>query len=416
MGESILLRREIMKKFFPTITLDGVILFMFAVPFIMKYRISPGDTPYWLFTSIFLLLLSYFFVAKNTVKTALVWLIICLTIGSALVSSVIWRHRVAPEFGVHDIILQLESAMRFTLDGTNPYKATYFGTPLEKWHYSDTEVNPALYHFVMPPLYLLSAFPFYVVSNMVIGYSDGRMPLIFSFLGILVLLTMWVKKEDRPLALTLFAFNPGTIDYFVEGRSDFAMLVFLVASLFFLHKKKVLWSCFLLALAFGVKQSIWPFFPLFFYYIFKEYKSKLFQGLTVFGITFLLIVAPFLLWDMQAFLDSTVFYLTSSGETNYPISGYGFGMLMHQMGIIPDVHGYFPFTIFQFVFGIPVAVLLCIWLSKKPSVRNLMFSYGIFLFVFWYFSRYFNNSHIGFISSVFLISYFTPDAHEKKEH
>jgi len=135
-----------MKTLVPKITLDGVILFMFAVPFIMKYRISPGDTPYWLFTAIFLLLLSYFFVAKNSIKTMLVWLIILLTIGSALFSSIIWRHRVAPEFGVHDIILQLESAMRFTLDGVNPYKTTYFGTPIEKWHYSDNELNPALYH------------------------------------------------------------------------------------------------------------------------------------------------------------------------------------------------------------------------------------------------------------------------------
>ena len=124
MEESILLRRENMKKISPKITLDGVILFMFSVPFIMKYRISPGDTPYWLFTTIFILLLSYFFVARNSIKTILVWTIILLTIGSALVSSIIWRHRVAPEFGVHDIILQLESAMRFTMDGVNPYKAT----------------------------------------------------------------------------------------------------------------------------------------------------------------------------------------------------------------------------------------------------------------------------------------------------
>src|SRR3989344_2122405 len=238
------------------------------------------------------------------------------------------------------------------------------------------------------------------------------MPLIFSFFAILAAVTYWVKPENRTLALTLFAFNPGTIDYFVEGRSDFGMFVFLVLSLLLLYKKKVLWSCLFLALAFCVKQSIWPFFPLYFYYIYREYNKKLFTGLGVFGITFLAIVMPFLLWDTQAFLDSTVFYLTSSGETNYPISGYGFGMLMHQLGVISDVHGYFPFTIFQLGVGLPVLVGLCMWLSNKPSIRNLLFSYGIFLFVFWYFSRYFNNSHIGFISSIFLISYFIPDTHE----
>jgi hypothetical protein len=402
------------KQLAPKISLDGVILFMMSIPFIMKYRISPGETPYWLFTAIFILLLSYFFVTREKIKTILVWVIIVFTIGSALLSSLVWRHKTAPEFGVHDIILQQESAIRFFLDGVNPYKTDYFGTPIEKWHYSDTEVNPALYHFVMPPFYLFFSLPFYVVSNMFLGYFDGRMPLIFAFFGTLGLLTIWVKPSERPLALTLFAFNPGTIDYFIEGRSDFFMHFFLIASLFLLYKKKVLFSSIFLALAFVVKQSVWPFFPLYFFYIYKKHKEKLVKSISVFGFTFLITILPFLLWDWRSLLNSTVFYLTSSGPENYPISGYGFGMLMKQFGVVKDVHDYFPFTIYQIVIGLPILLLLCYWLNKKMTIRNLLFSYSIFLFVFWYFSRYLNNSHVGYISSLLLTSYFIPDDNEKK--
>ncbi len=398
----------------PKISLDGVLLFALAVPFIMKYRLSSGETPYALFTVIFLVLISYFFVQKEKVKTALVWLVILLTVGTGLVASIAVRHQVAPVYGVHDIILQLEAAIRYLVNGTNPYAATYFGTPLEDWHYSETEVNPALFHFVMPPFYLLFSLPFYGVSNILFGFFDGRLPLVFAFFGTLTILTLWVKPHVRPLALLLFAYNPGTLDYFMEGRSDFVMHVFLLWSLFMLYKKRYMLSALVLALAFGVKQSIWPFFPLYWFYMYHQKKSAVLSSLIGFSIVFFILTVPFLLWDAQAFIDSTVLYLSASGQENYPISGYGFGMLMKEAGVITDIHGHFPFYLFQAGIGLPVLGLLLIWLREKPTLQNLLFAFGIFLLVFWYFSRYFNNSHIGYISCILLTSYFLPSREHEK--
>ena len=151
-----------------SIKLDTILLFALLVPFIMSHRISPGETPYWLFGLIFLGLLAYvsfdlFFDLKlkllNKLKMAVLWILIIVTIGSGIYSEVIVRHQSSPTYNVHDIILQQESAIRFLIHGTNPYSTTYFGTPLEKWHYSDTEVNPALFHFVMGPFYLIFAIP-----------------------------------------------------------------------------------------------------------------------------------------------------------------------------------------------------------------------------------------------------------------
>ena len=102
----------------------------------MTFRISPGETPYWLFGFIFLGMLVYLFMDLLSLKektymlwkNVLLWILIIIVLGSAFSASIIVRHQTAPIYGVHDIVLQQESAMRFLLDGKNPYKETYFGT------------------------------------------------------------------------------------------------------------------------------------------------------------------------------------------------------------------------------------------------------------------------------------------------
>lgn len=404
----------------PKISLDAILLFALSIPFVMKYRISPGETPYWLFGLIFFLLFIYFFLKKSRIKTAFIWAIIILTIGNAYFSSIIVRRASAPEFGVHDIVLQLESAIQFFLQGKNPYAVSYFGTPLEKWHYGENVVNPALYHFVMPPFYLLFSLPFYFLSISLFGFFDGRLPLIFGFLGGLGILSNWIgNSEKRNLALILFAFNPATVDYFLEGRSDFFMLFFLLASLYLLSMRihaggkadsrgyGLIASGLLMGLAFSVKQSAWPILP--FYLAYLWFKGKwdwlLKAGVTLF-LTIVIFNLPFLVWDYKAFLNSIIFYLAGSLPTSYPVSGYGFGMVLHELGFIKDLQGYYPFWFWQVIIGLPLMVLLVKWMRKENTVKRLLLSYGVFLFVFWYFARYLNNSHLGYISSVFLVGYF----------
>ena len=138
-----------------TTSLSGVLLFALVVPFIMTYRLSPGETPYWLFGIIFVLLGAFLVIKNRRFGDILLWITIVTVIGSAYFSAIVVRHQTAPVYQIHDMPLQLESAIQFLLSGKNPYATTYFGTSLELWHYSDTEVNPALYHFVMMPWYLL---------------------------------------------------------------------------------------------------------------------------------------------------------------------------------------------------------------------------------------------------------------------
>ena len=104
------------------IKLDSVLLFALVIPFIMKYGLSWGDTPYWLFGIIFLELASYIiidliYIKKlfyERIKKILLWMVILTVIGSAFGSTMIARHRTHPvDAIIHDMPLQQEIAIRF---------------------------------------------------------------------------------------------------------------------------------------------------------------------------------------------------------------------------------------------------------------------------------------------------------------
>ena len=400
--------------------IDSVLLFALVVPFIMGYRIGPSDTPYWLFGLIFLGLLSYITLdllklSENLIfkfKQIVLWSLIIGVIGSAVFSAIAVRHTTHPIYKVHDIIIQQEAAVYFLLHGRNPYDTTYFDTALLEWHYSDTEINPALYHFVMEPFYLLFAVPFYLISNRLFGFFDGRIPLFFLFFALLFMAGKLVKdKSKKLLFIILLAFNPAMLGYTLEGRSDIFMFAFLFLGLYLLHRKKYLIAGLPIALAFTVKQSVWPLLPFYFAFIYFKNKSisMTLKDISIFIVTFISIILPFFLWDPKAFLDSTLFYLSGNITHGYPISGYGWGMILTQIGIIKDANQYYPFQIWQVLVGIPLAVILIKNLKNNLTVGRLILIYGIFLFVFWYFSRYFNNSHLGYLSLVFITAYFWPE-------
>jgi len=403
------------------ISLSSVLLFCLVAPFIMTYRLGPGETPYPLFGIIFFLLLVFFvfdLCRKKKLKDIFIWLIIILVIGSAYYSAIVVRYKTAPVYGVHDIILQLESAIQFFLQGKNPYKMTYFGTPLEQWHYSDTEINPALYHFVMMPWYLLFSLPFYFLSISFFGFFDGRMPLVFLFGFLLVLAwKLLAGNRQRGLFITLLAFNPATLGYFLEGRSDFFAFSFLFWGFYLLEKKKYNLAGIPMALSFATKQSIWPIFPFYLAFLWLNSGKNLKQtikNLMSLVLVFAIIVLPFYFWNPKAFLDSTLFYLTGQTLKSYPVNGYGWGMVLYRLGMIDNLYRYYPFWFWQLGVGLPLFFFLYRWLTKSATVDRLIVCYGIFTFVFWYFSRYFNNSHLGYLSMVFLTSYFWPKGDEKK--
>lgn len=402
------------------ISLDSVLLFSLVIPIIMTFRISPRETPYWLFGLIFFGLFVYIMLdlLKLKDKIYFLWkhivllLIIVAVVGGTFVSAIIVRHETHPIYRIHDMPLQQEIAIRYLLDGKNPYATSYLGTFLEQWHYSDNEKNPALYYFVLMPFYLLFALPFYGVSLKMFGFFDARLPLLFLFAALLFGIGKLIKdNRQRLLAIVLFTFNPAMFSYTLEGRSDIFMYAFLFFGLFLLQKNKLSLSGIPLALAFAVKQSAWPVFPFYLAYVFFKTKkiSKTITAFVPFVVTFGLSTLPFFFWNQKAFIDSTILYLSGGVAHGYPISGYGLGMLLKEFGVITNMQGYYPFYLWQLGSSVILLPILILWMKNKPQVSRLLISYGLFLFVFWYTSRYFNNSHLGYLSMVFLTAHFWPE-------
>lgn len=403
---------------------DAILLFTLSIPVVMKYRILPiVGTPYWLFGLLFVALVGNVLLAYRSmvitksnklmeyVRDLLLWFVLIMVVGGTVVTAMVDRNRVAPVWGVHDIILQQEAAMRYLITGKNPYTETYFGTPVESFNYDEpgntNAVNPALYHFVMPPWYLLFPFIFYLFGIKVFGFFDGRMALLFCMAGIVFILWKWIKEKSLArLAITVVALSPSVIDYFIEGRSDMFAFFWLLAALFLLHYKKTVLASVLFGLAVMSKQTIWiavPFYLTYIIAITTKNRRMMWASILPASLVVITLAAPFLLWDGRAFIDSVILYLSGGTSGSYPVSGYGLGMVLYSAGIIRDIHAAYPFFFWQAGFGVPVLIILLRWVYQRPTIPTFLFGYGTFLTVFWYMSRYFNNSHIGYISLVFLV-------------
>lgn len=405
--------------------INAALLFAFSIPIVMKYKILPIDgTPYWLFGVLFLILtvncviscipsvLGEFDRYTRRIQNILLVATLSIVLGGVSITAMVDRAHTAPSYNVHDIILQQEAAMRYVITGKNPYKETYFGTPMEAFHYAelgnDKAVNPALYHFVMPPWYLMFPFALYYTVRPVVGFFDGRMALLFTMGMMLGALWFWFKdKSIARMAIILTALSPAVIDYFVEGRSDVFALSWLVVSLVFLERKNYIRSATMMMLAVLSKQTTWfilPFYGLAFWHMTDKRRNLFWKSTIVATVVGVVITAPFFFWDPRAFLDSVIFYLNGTSAHSYPVAGYGFSMVLYAAGYIRDIHAYYPFIIWQLIFSGPLFIVLMrsFWQTSKQS--RLMLFYAVFLMVFWYFSRYFNNSHLGYLSMLFVLA------------
>ncbi len=402
--------------------LNALLLYSFSVPIVMRYRILPViGTPYWLFGILFFVLsihvllsiarYSWLGVGRRLLwQEIFTWVTIAIVLGGTVVTAIVDRSKTAPVYGVHDIILQQEAAMRFLIEGKNPYKETYFGTPLESWHYDESgspATNPALYHFVMPPWYLLFPFSIYAFALPILGYFDGRMVLLVAMVASLLVIRSWFTNRSLGLlCLTLVALGPATVDYFIEGRSDAFALFWLILALFLVEKKRVVWSAAVFALAILSKQTIWMAIPYYFLLAWRaasKNRTMYLRAIGVFVIAVGVIAGPFLWWDARAFMESVVLYVSGGAKNSYPISGYGLGMVLWSAGVIRDIHAYYPFILWQLGFGLPTLVFTIRWVRGRLTSGRSMVAYACLLTVVWYASRYFNNSHLSYLAWVFTI-------------
>jgi hypothetical protein len=124
---------------------------------------------------------------------------------------------------------------------------------------------------------------------------------------------------------------------------------------------------------------------------------------------FLVLVAvllPFFLWDMGAFVDDTLQYHTglSASGTSYPIKSLGLGGLALGFGWVQHSTDPFPFSALQLIFGGLAFVGLLIRQWRNNTLPQVVLNYALLFFVFLFLSRMFNDNHLGYVLTWFVLS------------
>lgn len=347
---------------------------------------------------------------KFKLKVAILLSIFVVAQGKALYAAIQMRHLYPAAYPVHDTVIQVEQAARYLYQGKNPYSQTYKNIGMERYWPG----NPAVYHVAYLPFYLLSSAMILYPFEKVTGYFDERfvhllflLPLIYLFWK----LKNKVSHDAYLLLLIIFFFNPFFIHYLISGRNDIFVFILLALSFYYLLQRKNPIASVFFGLAFTSKQTAWLLLPFYFYYLLIDAKGNSYQRLKyivksswIFFLIVMIFIVPFYLWDKIGFINGIYYYSAGGLSTSYPIGGFGVGSLLRELSWIKS-NDYFPFWIFQFVFGAPVFFLCIKFLQKHRSVPNLIRIYAIILFVFWFFSRFFNDNYVGFIIMLLSISY-----------
>lgn len=163
-----------------------------------------------------------------------------------------------------------------------------------------------------PPLFLYSLLPFYAIG----GQLPAAMLIIFadSLSAVFVYLIATVLSKDMKTSLLAgfaYALLPFALVY--EGISLLniePMLVLVLASLYLMHKKKLLSSAIVMAFAVGMRQEALFIVPIYALTLFDgsdRNKSGLALSAFAFFAVLLAMSAPFLLSNAQSYISALIY-------------------------------------------------------------------------------------------------------------
>lgn len=356
------------------------------------------------------------------VKLAIISFIVMLTVIVPTINLIAARYYTGPSSYAHDGgVVQTEEAVKLLLNGENPYSVTYENTPVRDavnpviWERYGLKENPIIYHFTYPPLTFLGPIPFYHVFTLFLGLYDQRFIYLILFISTLVLAYKLPEDSVSKLAIIIaLALNPFAVPGMKEGMNDILLLFWIIAIVCLLKVNRTILASSALAYACGSKQMAWVMIPFFFIYIYTVRKTRIKEFLfskemAAFGVTMLIIFMPFLIWDGRSFISDILSFHAGTTEHPYPLrgdTGYGFANILLHFGLVSSVISYFPFTLFQIIFTLPLLVWLLLKQVKGNSLNQMLTGYTVTLFVFLFFGRYFAANYIGFILSLLTVSNF----------
>ncbi|MBI5304323.1 MAG: DUF2029 domain-containing protein [Chloroflexi bacterium] len=405
----------------------GIDAWVFIAMFV-GYGMVYHDTPA-VVSIFFVFLLVYLFADQflarryeEMTKFFVLTLVIGLFIVGATVGAILLRRASAPHQFVHDGLIQTEQATQFLLSGRNPYLEDYTQTPMAQWHFEieGVAINPALYHNPYLPFFFLFTAPFFLLSNALLGWFDGRIIFLPMFVAVMGMLAQWVTNRPKKYALLFFvALNPFFTPYLIEGRNDVFVLFWLVLGVHLLRRKYEWLSSVAIGLACASKLTAWFLIPFYTIYLLRPEATifKTWLGLHTIrracrllplALVVALIIVPFFVWDPATFIDDVWNYQNGTSQfAPYPIHGYGFNILIKQVGLIPLGAVRSPSEVLQWIIGLPLLGLLMWRQHTHDTLSQMWLGYAFLIAVIAFFSHSLNDSHIGFILTLFVIGILT---------
>lgn len=360
--------------------------------------------------------------ARYWLKLALIWIIVVLTVFAPSLKLILLRQGSGPASYSHDGgVIQTEATIGFVLQGRNPYTEDYLATPMADWGIN--EFRTALYHYPYLPWTFIFATPFSLLFKTLFGWYDQRFVYLLLFAVTLLLLPGLARgRQARLLLLMLIGLNPIMGSDLIYGQNDSFVLAWIVLSLWLWFRSCrgrnrrgwLMASAAVLGLACASKPTAWFLAPFYLLLLAGGDPADLWRRPLAWGArawraawpalgVATLIMAPFFLWNPGAMVDDVWRWSNGTSDTAYQIWGWGAANLVLALGWVRSRFDYWPFWLPQLVIGLPLLLALIGRQARENTPGRALWSYGLFLLVFFFVSRFLNENYLGYVLACLVI-------------
>ncbi len=349
---------------------------------------------------------------RHRLKVALIVLIVVLTVFLPSLKLVALRHQVGPASYSHDGgVIQTEATIDYLLAGKNPYIEDYVNTPMAEWGIN--EFRTALYHYPYLPWTFLFSAPFRLLSDALFGWYDQRFVYLLLFALTLALLPRLARTRERGLLLLMvIGLNPIMGSDLIYGQNDSFTLAWIVLSLWLWEKGRdamsargwQMASAAVFGLACASKPTAWFLAPFYLLWIvgseprsFGEWLRRAVRlGWPALAAA-LVVVLPYFLWNPGAMVDDVWKWSNGARPTGYQIWGWGASNLVLALGWVESRFAQWPFWAPELLIGAPLMAALLARQWRENWLGRALWSYALFLFAFFFVSRFLNENYLGYI-------------------
>jgi hypothetical protein len=325
---------------------------------------------------------------------------IVAAVGLPALALIALRWKTGAPLLMHDGAYQTEEAVKLLLAGHDPYGVDYSQTSMRLWHwYVNQPLDSSLFHYVYSPLTFLVGVPFSLVARLLAVPLDFRIVLILAAVAAGVgLLTLPWRWDHRYVALAALFLNP--FFYFPQGRNDILFLAPLTLGVVAWARGKPR----LAALAFGVAFAFKPFALFFLPCVAVALWPRSGRAidrvrrLAIIGGALLapalITMAPFLVWNAQAYWTDTVSFVAGTIPGVYRIQGYSLASLLLALHVISSPDARFPFGLVQAAVAAPVLAIGLWRIWRAPSLGAVLTVGTLVLTLSLLFGRFVNDNYL----------------------